>query len=117
MASCRRSNVSSTENGLGLLTMPSTEGGVPDFVGWFMILSYLLNIGSGKRYFRGFFGASVYHRACGRLILWSQLTVKQVLRQSRSQINKAEISINRHCQVKNLAVFAGHRSSARDEFQ
>ena len=38
MASWRRATVSSTENGLGLVTMPSTEGGVPDGVGSFMVL-------------------------------------------------------------------------------
>jgi hypothetical protein len=40
--SWRRTNVSSTENGLGLVTIPSTEGGVPGFVGSFMFLTYLL---------------------------------------------------------------------------
>src|SRR6266566_1034978 len=42
IASWRRCNVSSTENGLGLVTMPSTEGGVPGFVGSFMFLTSLL---------------------------------------------------------------------------
>jgi hypothetical protein len=41
MLAFRRSNVFSTENGLGLLTMPSTEGGVPDVVGSFMVLTPL----------------------------------------------------------------------------
>ena len=42
MISWRRSNVSPTENGLGLLTMPSTEGSVPDIFGSFMFLTFLL---------------------------------------------------------------------------
>jgi len=39
MASFRRTTVSSTGNGLGLLSMPSTEGGVPDGAALFMVLS------------------------------------------------------------------------------
>jgi hypothetical protein len=42
MDALRRSNVSCTANGLGLVTIPSTEGGVADVVGSFMVLTYLL---------------------------------------------------------------------------
>ena len=39
MASFRRATVSSTEDGLGLVSMPSTEGGIPDDAALFMVLS------------------------------------------------------------------------------
>src|SRR5436305_14108032 len=39
MTCWRRSNVSSTENGLGLVTIPSTKGGVPGCVCSFTFLS------------------------------------------------------------------------------
>jgi hypothetical protein len=39
MTDSRRSTVSSTENGLGLLTIPSTEGGVSDGVVSFKVLT------------------------------------------------------------------------------
>src|SRR5260370_33845182 len=42
MVAFRRSNVSSTGNGLDLLTMPSTEGGVPDVVASFIFLTFLV---------------------------------------------------------------------------
>ena len=38
----RRSNVSCTENGLGLVTTPSAVGGVPDIVESFMFLTFFL---------------------------------------------------------------------------
>src|SRR6266699_5936676 len=37
------SNVASTANGLGLLSMPSTEGDVPEVVGSFMFFTFLLS--------------------------------------------------------------------------
>src|SRR6266480_4501875 len=114
MASRSRSNVLSTENGLGLLTIPSTEGGVPDFVGSFIFLTYLLNSGKIAERF------SISQFASGSLLknhFMSQPTVKQVLKQSRFQKCKAEITIKRHCQAKSLAVFAGHQSSVQGEMQ
>jgi hypothetical protein len=74
-----------------------------------MFLTYLLN--SGK--IAGRF--SIPQFASAILLknhFMSQPTVKQELKQSRFQKRKAEITIKRHCQAFDLAVFAGHQLSA-----